>query len=183
MQPDYASLLEFARRLQRASSFRELLQEVREEVERSTGYRHAWIYVVDSPDMKRARLLDFAGTRGEETWEKAPVLEIKGDAMLEEIVSGRGPVVVEDGREDPRTDKSIVESLECRTIINFPLILPDYVLGAFGVGTFAEEGVRAPTPEELDYLMHVAGSSRGPWPAFAWRKSGPSPSGINGNSS
>jgi GAF domain-containing protein len=156
MLPDYASLLEFARRLQRASTFGELLQEVRDEVERSTGYRHAFIYVADSPDLRRVRLLDYAGTRGEEAWQKAPVLEVAGDALLEEIVRAQGPVVVVDGRTDPRTNKSLVAELECRTLINLPLILPDYVLGAFGVGTFADEGVRAPTPEELDYLMHVA---------------------------
>ncbi|MCE7875229.1 GAF domain-containing protein [bacterium CPR1] len=161
MLPDYASLLELARRLQRASTFRELLQEARDEVERSTGYRHVWIYVLDSPDIRRARLLDFAGSREAQTWEKAPMLEIEGDAMLEEIVSARGPVVVVDSRSDPRTNKSLVAQLECRTLINLPLILPDYVLGAFGVGTFGEEGVRAPTPEQLDYLMHVAGQLAG----------------------
>lgn len=161
MLPDYASLLEFARRLQRASTFRELLEEVRDEVERSTGYRHVFIYVVDSPDLRRVRLLDVAGTREAEAWEKAPVLEVAGDALLEEIVSARGPVVVVDCRTDPRTNKSLVDQLECRTLINLPLILPDYVLGAFGVSTFADEGVRAPTPEELDYLMHVAGQLAG----------------------
>ncbi|GMU52122.1 MAG: hypothetical protein AMXMBFR33_12680 [Candidatus Xenobia bacterium] len=161
MLPDYASLLEFARRLQRASTFGELLQEVRDEVERSTGYRHAFIYVADSPDLRRVRLLDYAGTRGEEAWQKAPVLEVAGDALLEEIFRAQGPVVVVDGRTDPRTNKSLVAELECRTLINLPLILPDYVLGAFGVSTFADEGVRAPTPEELDYLMHVAGQLAG----------------------
>ncbi len=161
MLPDYASLLEFARRLQRASSFRELLQEVRDEVERSTGYRHAFIYVADSPDLRRVRLLDVAGAREAEAWEKAPVLEVAGDALLEEVVSARGPVVVVDARTDPRTNKGLVAKLESRTLINLPLILPDYVLGAFGVGTFAEEGVRAPTGEELDYLMHVAGQLAG----------------------
>jgi signal transduction histidine kinase/CheY-like chemotaxis protein len=66
--------------------------------------------------------------------------------------------VVVDARTDPRTNKTIVEQLGNRTIINIPLRLVDKPFGAFGCGTFGdEEGVRPPTPAQLDHLVGMAG--------------------------
>ncbi|MEW6280762.1 MAG: ATP-binding protein [Candidatus Eremiobacterota bacterium] len=155
MERRYARLLDFARQLQGATDFHELLLIVQREVEESTGYRQAWFYLPEGPDLGYARLIDAVGVdRG--IWEKAPVLEIRGDAMLEEIMQASGPVVVEDARTDPRTNKSIVESVGCRTLINVPMMMADHPLGVLGTGTFEDEGVRPPTPDQVDYLMAVA---------------------------
>jgi signal transduction histidine kinase/CheY-like chemotaxis protein len=87
----------------------------------------------------------------------APVLQVEGDPLLEQLVSSDEPVVVEDARTDPRTNKEIVAALGNRTIINIPLRLVDKPFGAFGLGTFADEGCRLPTPEQLDHLVGMAG--------------------------
>jgi signal transduction histidine kinase len=155
--PPTSRLLAFARELQRVGTFEELLAATRAEVMVSLGYSHAWLFVGDSEEPKEMRLLSVVGERRDSAWEVAPVLKIEGDAMLEELVRGDEPVVVVDARTDPRTDKKIVEYMGNRTIINVPLRLLDKPFGAFGTGTFGdEEGCRAPTREELDYLVGMA---------------------------
>lgn len=151
-------LLAFARELQRATTFPQLLEAIRVEVEAAIGYKHAWLFVADSEDATEVRLIDVAGSVHDLVWENVPVLKIAGDAMLEEIMRAEAPVVVADARTDPRTDKAIVERLGNRTIVNVPLRLLHKPFGAFGTGTFGdEEGIRPPTSAQLDYLVGMAG--------------------------
>jgi GAF domain-containing protein len=65
-------------------------------------------------------------------------------------------VVIADARTDARTNKQLVEQLRNRTLINIPLRLLDQRLGIFGIGTFGDEGCRAPSERELDYLVGMA---------------------------
>lgn len=151
-------LLAFARELQRATTFPQLLEAIRTEVQGAIGYEHAWLFVADREDASEMRLLDFAGAKHDRAWQEAPLLKIAGDAMLEEIMRGDVPVVVADARTDPRTDKAIVERLGNRTIVNVPLRLLDKPFGAFGTGTFGDdEGVRPPSGAQVDYLVGMAG--------------------------
>jgi two-component system, cell cycle sensor histidine kinase and response regulator CckA len=150
-------LLPFARELQRAVTFDDLLSITRDEVRAALGYRHAWMFVAEKDDITEVRLLNISGDKAAAVWEHAPVLTIAGDAMLEEIVHGDAPVVVADARTDPRTNKAMVAQLGNRTIINMPLRLLDKPFGSFGTGTYGdEEGCRPPTDEELDYLVSVS---------------------------
>ncbi|HVH48144.1 MAG TPA: PAS domain S-box protein [Labilithrix sp.] len=155
-RPRSARLLAFARELQRVSTFEDLLLATQAEIVAAVGYTHAWVFVADREDPNRWRLIDIVGARGGAVREVAPILEVNGDPMLEEIARGDVPVVVADARTDPRTDKRIVEQLGNRTIVNIPLRLLDEPLGAFGTGTFGDEGCRPPTPDQLDYLIGMA---------------------------
>ena len=149
-------LLAFARELQRANTFQELLEVTRQESITAAGYPHVWLFIGDDEDVKEARLIDYAGSQvqREKTWELAPVLKIDGDPLLEQIRASDEPVVVEDARTDPRTNKEFVAALGNRTIINIPLRLLDKPFGSFGLGTFGDvEGCRPPTQEQLDYLV------------------------------
>ncbi|MBI4950916.1 MAG: response regulator [Myxococcales bacterium] len=146
-------LLAFARELQRASSFRELLDATRKEVAVALGYQHAWLMVAERDDFDEVRLIDASGATRDLLWEQVPVLKMTGDAMLDEIRTTDQPVVVEDARTDPRTDKEMVAKLGNRTIVNIPLRLLDKPFGALGVGTFGDEGCCPPTREQLDYLV------------------------------
>jgi signal transduction histidine kinase/ActR/RegA family two-component response regulator len=150
-------LLAFARELQRASTFRELLETTRAEAIASAGYAQVWLFISVTDEMKEARLIDYAGSQRETVWEVAPVLKIEGDPLLEQLVNNDEPVVVDDARTDPRTNKAIVEALGNRTIINIPLRLVDKPFGAFGLGTFGDEGCRPPTAEQLEHLVGMAG--------------------------
>jgi signal transduction histidine kinase/ActR/RegA family two-component response regulator len=156
--PPLSRLLAFARELQRAATFEELLLTTQAELKAAVGYEHAWLFVADHEDAQELRLIDVVGSKREQAWEVAPVLRIGDDAMLKEVLSSDLPVVVADARVDPRTDKNIVAQLGNRTIVNVPLRLLDKPFGAFGTGTFGDaEGCRPPTPEQLDYLIGMGG--------------------------
>jgi signal transduction histidine kinase/ActR/RegA family two-component response regulator len=154
--PPISRLLAFARELQRVASFEELVLTMQAEIEASIGYRHAWLFVAEKEDFDEIRLIDYAGAQRGLAWQVAPVLRVKGDAMLEELATSHRPVVVADARTDPRTNKTIVDQLGNRTIINVPLQLLDKPFGAFGTGTFGDEGCRPPTGDQLDYLIGMA---------------------------
>jgi signal transduction histidine kinase len=150
-------LLAFAKELQNATTFQELLAATRREALAVAGYPHVWLFVADREPVEQVRLIDAASSERGAIWDVAPVLTIAGDAMMEEIVRGEAPVVVEDARTDPRTNKDIVRQLGNRTIVNIPLRPLDKPFGAFGCGTFGdEEGCRPPTAETLAYLVGMA---------------------------
>lgn len=156
--PDVAAnrLLAFARNLLRASDFAELLSITRDEVQASIGYRQAWLMVADDEAVEELRLIQFSGDLASAAWSVASALKVGGDALLEALRTSDVPVVVEDARLDPRTNKHLVQQLRCRTLINVPLRLLDKPFGLLGVGTFGDEGCRAPTVEELAHLVGMA---------------------------
>ncbi|HEY6561545.1 MAG TPA: ATP-binding protein [Polyangiaceae bacterium] len=156
--PRASRLLAFARELQRAATFQELLEITRDEVEAALGYAHTWMFVGDEEFPEEVRFLDQSHGRGDLNFESSvPALKVRGDAMMEELARADEPVVVVDARTDPRTDKKIVAALGNRTIVNVPLRMLDAPFAAFGTGTFGdEEGVRPPTREQLDYLVGMA---------------------------
>lgn len=154
MSFDVPAALRHARALQRVMTLRELVEVTHEAVVEQSRYRHAWFALVDSETATHARLIEFAGARAlrEIAFAACPRIPIAGDPMMAAIVQGRAPVVVEDARTHPHTNKAIVEQLGNRTIVNIPLLLGDEILGSLGVGTFGDEGVLPPTAEELEAL-------------------------------
>lgn len=144
-------------RLQLVTNIRDLLLVARSEIERATGYRHAWLYLL-TPDRSSFELIEVAGEgQTEELFaQHCLILPVQGDAMLEQIAGGKQPVVVVDARSDPRTNPEIVRALGCITLINVPIRLIDYPLGGLGTGTFADEGVRAPSRSQVRLLADIA---------------------------
>jgi signal transduction histidine kinase len=149
-------LLAFARKLLPAATFSELLVVAREEVRAAVGYEHVWFMVADEENPHELHLIEYSGEKHAQVWEVAPVLIVTGDLFLEEVVRSDVPIVIEDARTDPRTNKQMVETLQNRTLIKIPLRLLDKPLGVFGLGTFGDEGCRAPTSAQLDYLVGMA---------------------------
>lgn len=151
----FSRLLDFARLLEGATSARDLLALARDEVEASTGYRTVWFYLLEPGAPDRLRLVHTAGGQSQAGWEHAELLKVEGDPMLEELVSARSPVVVEDARSDPRTNKQIVRATGARTLVGIPMMMADHPMGAFGTGTFEGEECRAPSPAQLSHLVGV----------------------------
>ncbi|MFZ5442415.1 MAG: ATP-binding protein [Myxococcota bacterium] len=151
---DFHAALRHAGALQRVVTLRELVEATQRAVVDQTRYRHAWLALFESEGATHARLVEFAGARevSELAFATCPLMPIAGDAMMEAIVSGRAPVVVDDARTDPRTNKDFVARIGNRTIINVPLVLGNELWGALGVGTFGDEGVMPPTSTELEAL-------------------------------
>ena len=133
MASEVEPLLEFARRLQTAPTFRELFQITLDEVRRSLGYQTIWFAVKDDEDATEVRVVDALGAAGAAI-DAGPRIPVEGDAMLEELFRLNSIVVVEDARTDPRTNKAIVEALQNRTIINIPLTILDRPFGVLGLG-------------------------------------------------
>ena len=154
--PVGARLLAFARELQRAATFVEILDIARAEVRDAIGFGHAWLCVADEEQPAFLRVLGYSGSRQDLVWDVAPRIPVAGDPMLQEIFAAEGAVVVEDARTDPRTNKALVAALGNRTIVNVPLRLLDKPFGAFGCGTFGDdEGVRVPSIEQIEYLVSM----------------------------
>lgn len=150
-----SSLLRLSKKFEQAQTYSDVLDAALDEVKRVLGYQNVWIYLL-SEDKQSLHLLTVTGEKSGMVINEFPKLEVKGNAFLEEIVEGMDIVVVEDARTDPRTNKEIVAQLGNRTIVNVPILLMDTHLGAFGTGSFGEEGVRIPTSTELDYLRALA---------------------------
>jgi signal transduction histidine kinase/CheY-like chemotaxis protein len=149
----------------------DLLEVSLREVQATTGYAHAWLMVKDDERDAHLRLLEMSGAQRAQVWKLAPVLEVTGDPFLEALLVSRTPVVIEDARLDPRTNKKMVESLQNRTLINIPMLLLDAPFGLFGVGTFGEEGCRAPSADELDYLSGMASQLSVAVSRICWQES------------
>ena len=93
-------LLVFAKQLLSATTFGGFLAAAREEVRTVAGYEHVWFMVADRDEVDELRLIDFSGGHRDVVWAKAPILHVKGDKFLEEVVASEGPVVIEDARTD-----------------------------------------------------------------------------------
>jgi signal transduction histidine kinase/ActR/RegA family two-component response regulator len=152
-----ARLLAFARRLQAATTLPALLLVARDETRQVVGYDRVWFMVADEDDPDELKLVEFSGQESESVWNVAATLSARSDSFIQAVLSSDEPVVVEDARTDPRTDKRIVEYLQNRTIIKIPIRLLDRPWGLIGMGTFGDEGCRPPTPEQLGYLVGMAG--------------------------
>jgi signal transduction histidine kinase/CheY-like chemotaxis protein len=151
--PAGARLLAFARELQRAASFVEVLEVARAEVRDAIGFHHAWLCVADDEEPTFVRVLGYSGSRQDLIWDVAPRIPVDGDPMIQAIFAAEGPVVVEDARTDPRTRQAFVAQPGSRTMVNVALRLLDRPFGAFGCGTFGDEGVRLPSDGETEYLV------------------------------
>lgn len=154
--PETAALFRFSRELLDVRTVHELFDRTRAEVERSSGYRTIWFAVIDSEESSVARIVDVAGASRDSIYDNVTTIPVAGDALLLEVMSASAPVVVVDARSDPRTNKDFVAMLGNRTIINVPLRVLNKACGALGIGTFGDEGCRAPTAEMLAHFMGIA---------------------------
>lgn len=150
------ALLDFARELQNAATFTDLLRVASAEAARALNFKHVWFMLADSEDADELRLIQVSGDNAESIWEVAQTLRVKGDPFLEELLSRDRPLLIRDARDDPRTNKKIVEKLQNRTLVNIPLRLLEKPLGVFGLGTFGDEGCRDLTEGEVTYLVGMA---------------------------
>jgi PAS domain S-box-containing protein/putative nucleotidyltransferase with HDIG domain len=148
-------LLNLSKSLEISQTYQEILQASLEIIETVIGYRNVWFYLY-SDNRETARLIGAVGWNAEKIKEVGSVLKIRGDKFLEEIAMGNAPVVVEDARTDPRTNKDAVAYFENRSIINTPAFIMDQHLGIFGTGSFGDEDILVPTAAELDFLSAMA---------------------------
>ena len=148
---DLGSVLDLSGELQRAASLSDVVIAAQAAVARTSRYRTTWLGAVEeTPDGTWIRILAMEGASKEIIWERAPRFPVRDDPFLLEILAGDHPVIVEDMRTDPRTDKEIVSRTDHRTGITVPMRLGKATLGILCVGTFGAEGVIPPTRDEVE---------------------------------
>lgn len=150
-------LLDLARRLQRVATFPELTDVATDAMRCHTRYRDAWITLFNL-DNQTAYPLGGTGAGGAERVEAASLnaFSIADDAMVQEIIASREPIIVVDAPLDPRPNQLHVQALGSRTIVNIPLLLDEATLGCFGFGTFGDTGPLPPTDEEMEFFNAMA---------------------------
>jgi len=148
-------LLNLSKDLEISKSYEEVLQASLKIIEDVLGYQNVWFYLYSS-NREGADLVGAAGWKADQIKKDAPFLKIKGDAFLEEIAKGDMPIVIEDARIDPRTNKDAVAYFENRSLVHVPTNLHDRHLGVIGMGSFGDEKIYAPSPIELAFLSAMA---------------------------
>ena len=138
----------------------ELVQLLQAEVKRMLGINTVWLFLQDAEDGDLLHLLTYSGTLEESATPKISIIPVKGDPFLEEVIYHKKAVYCLEAMDDPRTNKELVEAINVRTIFNTPISMGNECLGVLGTGTFAEEGTRALSMVEQDYLRtlghHIA---------------------------
>ncbi|NUM44606.1 MAG: GAF domain-containing protein [Anaerolineales bacterium] len=144
------AMIYLSKKLELALDYDEIIQVVKDVVQTNLGYQNVWMYLSNEAD--ELTLLSSAGKLNDIITTQAQTLRITGDKFLEELWQSQTVFVVTDAQTDPRTNKELVARFGNRTIINAPMILQGRLLGFLGTGSFGAEGVRAPTPEQLEFF-------------------------------
>ncbi len=150
------SLLRLSRRLEQARTYGDVLDVARDEIQLEVGYQNVWVYVVNGDGESKARLLAMVGEKTDAAKMQYHTFDLRSDPFVASLWDGRKVDVVPDARRDPRTNKEIVAQLENRTIVHVPITLHNKQTGLLGAGTFGKEGVRPPSPDQLEYLQALA---------------------------
>jgi signal transduction histidine kinase len=150
-------LLRFGRALQSVESYSALLVEIQECVRRVLDYKSAWVYLL-AEDRQSWYALSAAGDVAAQVLADFPTIPINNVAAYNELLSGNGPMVIEDAQYDDRIDHNIAVAMGARTLISVPMRLLSEHIGLLGVGTFKPEGIRLPSEDELNFLEDMARS-------------------------
>jgi len=141
--------MDWSSKLQFTDGFADLYRMVLEAIQEQSPYNNAWIYITNPENKDETYLISMVGDKGDVVLEDFNCLNMVKCNMLREITTSHRPVVVEDARIDPRTNKDIVNAIGSITIINVPVVLTGELVGMFGAGTFGDEGVSIPSKETL----------------------------------
>lgn len=149
-----ASLHRLFQNLETSPCLDEVLEQTRVELDQTIGFKEFWFHLL-SEDRKHYRLLETT-SKTVDLDQASQHLEIDGDLFLEELARSACPVIVEDARTDPRTNKERVRKFEHRTIVCIPTRLNQQRIGFFGTGSFGDQPVRRLNESECEYLRVIA---------------------------
>lgn len=135
-------------------AYAELFVAVRDELSRALGLSAVWYLRIDESRSFYERIEKAGLIR--EAAQVTPLFQVKGDLLLEELVSDLKPIFIADARQDCRTNKYLVEKHLCRSMFLIPNHLEGNRLGVFGTGTYGDEKVRQLSRVERHYLQEVA---------------------------
>jgi len=147
--------IDIAHRLESAKNHVDIIDAVDFHLKDLLGYSGCWLYMVD-PGAEKYICDLVSKTRDHRVdAENLPLVSRVGtedSALLKKMFETGEPAIIEDAQMDPRTNKTISAKAGWCTVVSFPLMLKGEPIGFFGVGTFGDEGVRMPDPEEITFL-------------------------------
>lgn len=153
---NYDFLIDWSLQLQGVDDYGELCRHVLRAVGQRTRYQAVWMYVRRPLAPERWLMISCADEAEANTDDNFPELEVVNDDFLRALTRSREPVVIEDARLDPDTDKEMVRLLRSRTIIHVPVAVQGRTTAILGIGSFGDQGVIPPQPVELQFLTVVA---------------------------
>ncbi|MEO7183155.1 MAG: ATP-binding protein [Gemmatimonadaceae bacterium] len=143
-----------SRRLHEASNLVDVMDHVVTAITAETRYQRAWLTlpIVGSGGVE---VIGYALPERTRVDQRMASLDIAKDPWIQFLLSTTEPIVVDDLRELALADQEQVAYFGNRTLIAVPMLRLAERVGAFCVGTFAEEGVLPPKAEELEFVVQV----------------------------
>jgi signal transduction histidine kinase/CheY-like chemotaxis protein len=151
----HAALLRLSRELHEVDSLEDAMDRVVAAVTSVTRYQRAWL-CLPITQTKGIEVIGYALADRVRVNHRMAELDITKDRLLTHGLTTSEPTVIGDMRSDPRPDQEQVAYFGNRTLILVPMLRLGERVGAFSVGTFAEEGVMPPTEQELSFIIQVA---------------------------
>ncbi|MCC6213321.1 MAG: response regulator [Polyangiaceae bacterium] len=148
-------LLGLSRRLHEARTLADAMRHVVEAIAAETRYARAWL-VLPLPGPRGLDVVGFVSPDPVLVARQLADHDRDADRLLAHLLSCEETLVIEDLREEPRADQAQVAYFGNRTSINVPMLRLGERVGVLVVGTFAAEGVRLPTADELAFIEQVA---------------------------
>lgn len=143
-------------KLYQINSVELMLSLLHAELKLMFGYNLVWLYEFLNNRKSQIRLISVKGERQQHIEQTYPVIDIREDQMFTNIFSSSKPVYLEDARIDNTPNQKMVEAWGNRTLINSQLFIHDKSLGAFGTGSFNDEGVKPLTKDEIAYFGTIS---------------------------
>jgi len=148
------SLHRLFRSLESCENIVAMMEAIRTELELTLGFNQFWFHQLTEDKSSLSLVQATGGRMG--LAEQGTQFPIDGDLFLKELVSSAGPVIVEDSRIDPRTNKEIVQALGLSTMVGIPTRMNGERTGFFGTGSSFDQSVRRLSVAECDYLQVIA---------------------------
>jgi len=151
--------IEIAHHLELAKSYVDIVAAVDTRIRELFSFSSAWLYLVD-PDSngEHWHLVSRSKNRLKSDEDTAAIQHIQASNsnLFGLLQQANEPIVIEDAQHDPRMNLEIAQQTGLRTVVFLPLTVEEIRIGALGVGTFGDEGVRVPDQSEIAFFQTLA---------------------------
>lgn len=149
------NLLSFSRELQKVADLPTTLELANTFISAHTRYRACWA-LLRTQDERHLELIGNPTPKIKGAHTRMAAIALEQDPLLRHFFTAKAPFFIPDLRAEPLADQDQVEHFGNRTLIAVPMLPMGNRVGALFVGTFSEQGVLPPTPDEFDLVVRVA---------------------------
>lgn len=149
-----AALLQLSRSLHGVKSIEDLMERVRGSVVANTRYTRAYVHLLH-PDGKTFEIVGYVAPNMDMVKQRLKTIDASGDKLIQMAERAKEPFVIEDMRLHPLADQKQVAFFGNRTAICIPMYDAAANIGPLVIPTYADEGVKPPTADELEFLIQM----------------------------